>query len=438
VNHRLLQPYLSFDYGNTISERDWFYVKEFLNLFGSSHNVSTVSNVVIDKKIESDDLFPYLVTNLSIDPVMKQFTWAKFSFSMWVKFLLTDINTGIFTPIFAINSSDNYSFLEFHYNPSQSLIRMYSRNENHEYIFLDFRHYQSKVGWLHITVNCTNSGFFGILKPEISIFVNGVQSEMLNPNKTISKLEISTDKILELSIGRSYIGGMSYMSPFALGPFFFFDDVLFQSQCARIFLKGPEYRGIFQGETPLEDYLSTVISENLSKCDFGEKKVDEVLGILGLAGQELTVEPSLDKSAPYLIPKIPNPLIAYIPGRSETFTDVSYTKEDDSYDKKVNFSSSKKCFLPNVAGSDNFYLNAEVKGTNDISDNLSFSDAIASLGGPEILSPILHAASNSDQIKLYFQILKLTLNPPKKVFSQLWFMKVFHMPNSCQVSHQLP
>ena len=155
------------------------------------------------------------------------------------------------------------SHLEFHYQPSQSMVRIYCRSETNEFLFADFKHKTVANGtnsqrrshsdryvlnndiisihlkhdffnpehpitltsqhpspltqllhpfrpptrlppenqWLNIVISCKNAGMFGLTKPEVVCFVNGMQCEGRNDKKSLGKFDIPFDsKSVEVTL----------------------------------------------------------------------------------------------------------------------------------------------------------------------------------------------------------------------------------------------
>lgn len=407
-NERLLCPFQSGS--QEIQDREWKNVKVLLDIVDSSkHNVPFTSFESVDG---SNTSFPYLMTSVGRESSLKGFPWSKFSFSIWIKFVSNDISSSVFTPILALASDADYSYIEFHYNPYQCLLRLYARNETHEYVFADFRHPERKSGWIHFGVSCVNAGYFGLTRPEVLVYIDGIQAESLISNRPINKLDIPIEKDLTLSIGKSYIGGKTDLAPFHLGSFMLFDDILRQEGSIRIFLKGPSYKGLFQGENPLEDYLSSLVTSLMRICDsYASRSFQEVLNIFGLEGIERTVEPSLDpkSSYSYPIPKIPKVLIGYFAENSSSFIDLNFHGEAYA-SSEIMFSSTRNHYISNSTSYENMTSRGDLYVGKFISDSSSFSHVVAALGGPDILIPLLHAASNEKQIKLYIDLIFRTLD----------------------------
>ena len=296
---RLIPPHMSLDensieseYG-AISERPWSHIKLLYDICveGLKSNAG-VPSVRIDSSSYSMDqkAYPYVVTKLygqsdahtssghiaftntpstntiagsatiasgnssingsingnsSGSGSLKVLKWNKFAFSMWMKFCFSSEDfTGVFTPIMAVASTDGHSYFEFHYHPTQLLLRVYTRHiETNEFIFVDFKTPQYVQGedWMNVVVSCENAGVM-MVRSEVSVYINGISCENLNEKKLLGKFDVSTEKDVEMYIGKSFIGNITNLSPFELGPYLFFDEILTQEQSTRIYLKGPRYR----------------------------------------------------------------------------------------------------------------------------------------------------------------------------------------------------
>merc|ERR1711991_418935 len=131
------------------------------------------------------------------------------------------------------SGNEDSSHLEFHYNPSHGMFRVYTRSEAHDYTFMDFRNHQELDGWLNIIVSYKNVGLLqGMLKPDVTVYINGIQCESLHEkSKALSKFEIPVDKKVDICVGKSYIGHFHEVTPFVLGPFLVFDENLMRQQC---------------------------------------------------------------------------------------------------------------------------------------------------------------------------------------------------------------
>ena len=206
-------------------------------------------------------------------------------------------------------------------------------------------------------------------------------------------------------------------------------------------------RGIFRDDSPLEDHqYSAFVTCTLMRCDNSrERKVDEALASLGLPSLELFVEPSLasnDNSSVYKPPPIQYPVIAYLPERTQARLDIiieetskprglrgsirrsigagagglAQVQEVVSSSEKmsVKFRAELRTRLNNCAVFDSSICSGELLSTlgtgGFVDDHCSFDEAIATLGGPEVLMPILQAASTSKQICYYFWLLKASLS----------------------------
>ena len=110
-----------------------------------------------------------------------------------------------------------------------------------------------------------------------------------------------------------------------LGPTLLFQEPLSRLQVASIYLRGPNYTGNFQAESPLAD-LPTLACDVLRRCDITSVPVDDYIKLLGFQGLESVVDPAVDTSSgtvatptpgstptslTFELPPVPPPLLAY-------------------------------------------------------------------------------------------------------------------------------
>ena len=184
-----------------------------------------------------------------------------------------------------------------------------------------------------------------------------------------------------------------------VGPMLFFDECLSQVQISCIMTKGPTYSGIFQGESPLEDALSTVVTETLCKCNSTFLDMSALLDSLGLKGLELIVVPLFEElhgeHVSISMPGCPSPVLAYSASSAHTaLTDSAINR------------STFPVTIHNTASDSPDVSRAELVNGWHVSQVDSLALCIGALGGPAVLIPLVQAASSEKQLLLALQLIR--------------------------------
>ena len=184
-----------------------------------------------------------------------------------------------------------------------------------------------------------------------------------------------------------------------VGPMLFFDECLSQEQISCIMTKGPTYSGIFQGESPLEDALSTVVTETLCKCNSTFLDMSALLESLGLKGMELIVVPLFEElhgeHVTIHMPGCPTPVLAYSASSAHAaLTDSAISR------------SSLPVTIHNTASDTPDVSKAELVNGWHVSQVDSLARCTGALGGPAVLIPLVQAASSEKQLLLALQLIK--------------------------------
>ena len=238
--------------------------------------------------------------------------FVNFTYSSWVQAQVAEDEYQSYIPLCTLTSFDSGGcFFEAHFNPVMSAVRVFSRKgKSSEIIFSD---YQSSLRctpseWNHIVVTVDRKA---PIKLDVNVYFNGALGERIPSPGKLEFDTIAQGDDVEVIVGKSLmtnqlditggLGSLPSLKEWRLGPFLVFDEAFSQSQVSRMFLKGPGYVGTFQGESPLEDYLPTVVTDALCRCNTTEVKADEIFNTLGFPSLEYVVEPSLDRSPPFVV-----------------------------------------------------------------------------------------------------------------------------------------
>jgi hypothetical protein len=203
-----------------------------------------------------------------------------------------------------------------------------------------------------------------------------------------------------------------------LGPVYLFDEVLNVEQVVCIFVMGPKYTGNFSAEYPLADCSASLATSLFYRCNVFPKTADAYLDMLGLGHLE-TVSLAAhhhDDLAEYEHPAVPAPVLA-VNAASIVANRDRRGVESVTRDSAGNLTSeldgvNSVCIdgdlclqipnlryrLVNTATAESPALVAGVENGYFHYNSTSVADCLAAVGGPELLFPLIQAASTEAQI----------------------------------------
>ena len=276
--------------------------------------------------------------------------------------------------------------------------------------------------------------FTGVTKSTFSLYLNGLLSPAVSAD--CSDMDFpSAQQIVQIYLGKAALTYKPYLTEsivedaplleeiravdkWCLGPFYLFEEALTQEQVSFIFIKGPQYTGLFQAESPESDYLPTWSAQLLRRCcTMSQTSLEAYFDELGLRGMETVVEPKIEVVANAMsslsIARLPQVLVCLNATnvRKGNVTNNNETKIGSSNFEKSEFSGA---VILNAVPIDSNAPISSLMGQSYASNGLSFANCVAALGGPSILFPLLQSASTPQQLCHVLSILKSAIQKNAK------------------------
>ena len=365
---------------------------------------------------------PYMIVQLA-EPIY--FPPNAFTYSLWLKLqkekIIYDGLSGWCIPILSLSGGTS-SFLEVHWEIDTRLIRVMVNKRGSVsviHFLLPINMPVDFFDWnlLVITVHAKKLPSRGFMKSAVCLFLNGLPCPPVGAH-TIA-IDIPADNV-DICVGRfimdakiahdegtkeelNIISSSLKQPLWGLGPILLWDESLSNVQLSLIFLRGPTYTGIFQGESPLTDHLSSISCCLLRKCDLLGMNVEEYVNDLGLKGLERVVDPPMERLTSLVssfdLPVLPPAMLAYSP-ESAISTYAQDLPINTSSSGIFSTDSYIKILLPcnNFQSGINTDSPPAIIKNSRLSRPSSLSSCVSTYGGPNILFPMLESAVTEDQL----------------------------------------
>ena len=361
-----------------------------------------------------------------------------FTFSIWLKLekdkIIYDGLSGWCIPLLSLSGSTS-CFLEVHWEVDTRLIRLMVNKKGIVSVIrflLPITLPVDLFDWnlLVLTVHAKKLLLRGFMKSAVCFFLNGLPCQPVGAH-TIA-IDIPSDTV-EICVGRYLMDATtaqdegtkeelnilssSLKQPlWSFGPIILWEESLSSVQLSLIFLRGPTYTGIFQGESPLTDHLSSISCDLLRKCDLYGLHVEEYINDIGLKGLECVVDPPMEQLkslvSSFDLPTLPPAMLAYSPESAiiSYHQDITFNPSSSGI---FSIGSYIETILPcntshNNNGSNNDLPKATIKD-GIVSQPSSISHCVANYGGPNIFFPMLQSAKTEDQLIGSLKILRQSL-----------------------------
>lgn len=283
--------------------------------------------------------------------------------------------------------------------------------------------------------------FTALNKVNVSLSVNGLAAVPVNTD-TINMDFPGYNHSVDLQVGKMYLTeqktgesssytpsqGCKVLQDWQLGPIALFEEALSQEQVALVFSRGPHYSGSFTSEAPTNDFLPALASQMLLRCNsYEHKSAEVVLEMMGWTGLESAVEPAVEtlpswsssEAEPYkknlIIPSVAMAINAAHSEKSHhsfhlsasgysATSDPNYEHEPPAVRLNRNRSivahprPTKYTLMNSMPNAESHLPAASTEPGVQIESTVSMGEALAALGGPDLLLPVLQAASTVEQI----------------------------------------
>lgn len=377
--------------------------------------------------------------------MVKPFPANGFSYSCWFKVpsqsaaLQQHDTIGEVIPILSL-SAVGECFMEVHVDVEHSFVRVASLGKNGAVSSLLFKpalplklqDWTSLVLLLRKTKKLTTGS-----KLNVALYINGLaceaeSSDMVTADPAIfSTPEIVVDiGALNLVLSRfapdipqedcKLMRMLCVPTSWQLGPVYLLEDVLTPEQVSCVFIKGPKYTGNFNAESPLTDNSVSVSSYMLYRCNAYQKTADVYLEMLALKGLD-AVGSNLNErlECDHEYPVMPEPVLALSAANIEAHRAKPAPRpQRDADDSTMGDQQSEldganvicidgdvctqisECqfFLVNTASAEPQKHLAVLENGYKHSSSTSVADCLAAMGGPQMLLPLLQAASTEAQV----------------------------------------
>eukprot|EP01035_Chromulina_nebulosa_P021856 gene21856-28292_t len=430
VNFKLLMPWQAYETAESL--HSWANLNFLADLAAAAPSSresapfvsleNSVSSTVSDQKLS------YI--QMSFSESGKVFPSFGFSVSLWFK--VGGLKQGIL-PLFTLAIMTNNSskhILEVHFDQENSFFRVvtWKSGTASSYRFKPAALLDS-CNWNSFIFSFRRSKrFTGVTKPSFSLYLNGLLSPAVSTD--CSDMDFpSTNQIVQIYLGKAALKYKPYLTEsivedaplleeiraaakWCVGPFYLFEEALTQEQVSFIFIKGPQYTGLFQAESPQSDYLPTWSAQLLRRCcTMSQTSLEAYFDELGLRGIENVVEPKIEVVANAMstlcVARLPQVLVC--------LNATNVRKENvANNDVKIGKSEFSGSVILNAVPIDSNAPISSLMGESYASNGLSFANCVAALGGPSILFPLLQSASTPQQLCHVLSILKSAIQKNAK------------------------
>ena len=431
INYKLLKPWQAYD--TPESARNWTNLNFLTELATTAPSSSESAPFFCLENFESSkdggQRLSYL--QMSFSESGKVFPSFGFSASVWFK--VSGLKQGIL-PLLTLAIANN--------NSSKHILEVQLDLENFFFRVITWKSgttssFRFKPAVL-LDSNNWNSFIFSFRKPKrftgvtkaiFSLYLNGLLSPAVTED--CSDMDaLNVNQMVQIYLGKAAMIYKPYLTDnivedaplleeiravekWCVGPFYLFEEALTQEQVSFIFIKGPQYTGLFQAESPLSDFLPTWSTQLLRRCcTMSQTTLEAYFDELGVRGMETMVEPKVEVAANALsslhVARLPQVLVCLnatnVRSGNVAFHDAKM--KSNSFEK----SEFSGAVVLNAAPIDSNAIISSLMGHSYASNGLSFANCVAALGGPSILFPLLQSASTTQQLCHVISILKYTIH----------------------------
>lgn len=415
--NKLLPPWETVEKKGIISQRTWDGVQMLIDLAEASARSKGVSYVSLGPGASRNaGKIAHVHTQWIESLTGRPFPSSSFTFSCWAQLgdpVRRPTATGVSkekkigtVPLFSLGTPVG-GYLEVQFDVFTSQGRLLLRGKGKSPTVYSFNvPYVSEHEWHLIVVTLKRpKRVVTSNKAVVSIFFDGQSIFSDKIDYEVPAQTQSTDIVVGKSTMVVDTSASDLLKIWHLGPMHLFEDSFTQIQVSRIMTKGPAYNGTFQGESPLEDSLPSLVTDMLCKCNSMFLDMNALMDSLGLKGMEMVVvplmEPINDGVVSFDMPVIPPPILSYCASsiskivQRQSISNMSEPNKPNS-----------KLIMHNAASDFSILPIAVLVNGWHVSRVDSIARCVGALGGPKVLFPLVQVASTESQLVVSLNLIR--------------------------------